>query len=964
MTYVLILGIQYRLNSKTLVTYLFYSLLIAGVYYGFGIIVRPLILPPIFAAPIWPPAGIGVSVLILWGYRYIPAIVLGEILINIDFYKVENFIDQPSLFIMHSLMLIAIIIRSALGAYLVRNHLGLSNNYLTLQSVVKLFILAGVIPTFLSSAIAIFAMASGGLLNENSLLISFSTWWLGDALGVFIIVPLMFLLFKKPRNVWKPRLLGTVIPTVVTFFLLIIVSLSLNKLEQSRLEEKLLNTTDRIIDEVFNRISNDNPILNGKTAEEIEISINKLFIRYSKEVIQNEKLQDIHFVILSMTENSKSIKEKIFESTNKSRQTFAWNATRKFKYANHEWRVMAYATEEYFLNHSTWLLWWLLSIGCIFIALMTAGLLIITGNNIIINDVVVKRTNEINKLNDILKESTKRYKQLVDIQPVIFWKHVFGDDMLEFVSNEAVNILGYSKKELLSLDVIFDKVFHPDDRNRIVKEYYEGIKTNKRFSLKYRALTKTGEQLWFKDYISIKKRDKKIEVIGLKIDITKDQKKEQKITQLAYFDDLTQLPNRVKFIICLRKSKIKAVKNDEFGGILYLNLNRFKVLNDSMGRFFGDKLLIQIAKRIKSTLRKTDIVSRFAGDEFVILLNNQSKTLKKVQHNTLKIAEKIQHVIKQPFTIDGHHFYTSCSIGISIFSAEIKSVEQIIQQANIAMYVAKNQDKNRIVCFENHMQDDANKRLEIEKSLKLALIRHEFEMHYQPIFNRYKETIKLEALIRWRHPEKGMIFPSSFIHIAEETGFISELSEWIIDSVFEQISIWNKIQNIYIPVAINISLYQFVNTHLIETLVITANKYKVDTGQITLELTESIGVENFQDTLKRLNQLKYLGFKLAIDDFGTGYSSLNYLSQMPLDILKIDKSFVSKIGKDNNSDKLIETIWLMSKQLNLDVIVEGVETEEQFTFLKNLGFQEFQGYLVSKAQSIKDLNLDSTPISI
>jgi EAL domain-containing protein (putative c-di-GMP-specific phosphodiesterase class I) len=230
-------------------------------------------------------------------------------------------------------------------------------------------------------------------------------------------------------------------------------------------------------------------------------------------------------------------------------------------------------------------------------------------------------------------------------------------------------------------------------------------------------------------------------------------------------------------------------------------------------------------------------------------------------------------------------------------------------------------------------------------------------MYYQPIFNTKKEILKLEALIRWNHPEKGLILPGSFIHIAEETGFINELSEWIFDNVFEQINHWHS--DNAISVSINVSLFQFANTKLVQILTNAVNKYNIDTSKITLELTESIGIENFSDALEKLNLLKSMGFYLAIDDFGTGYSSFNYLLKMPIDILKLDQSFVAKIGSDDNSEQLIEIIKVMSNQLDLDVVVEGVETEEQFEFLKNLGYQSFQGFLVSKAVPVNKINISN-----
>ena len=921
-------------------------------FYASGIAIRPLILPPTFAAPIWPAAGIGVGVLILWGYKYIPSILIGELLLNLKFYNFDEFVDKPELILAYGGLLIATIIRSVLGAYLVKRHLGTSNNFLTLSAVAKLFILAGLIPTFISSSLAMLSLRIGDLMDANSVMISSATWWFGDSVGVFVVLPLMFLLFKTPRDIWKPRLLKAAFPVIVTFSLLVVIALNLKQLEEKRIIESLDHRISEVFKLVFNEYSNNNPKLHELSAKQLIATINTLFEEYTSAISSADNLKDTHFIVYSLGDNTKT---QLFSSDKSFNTSAKSKAHKTFEISQHQWEIEAYATSQYYINNGSWLIWWLLSIGFLFTAFVGAGLLVITGNTILIKDKVRERTREIDTLNKILIESESRYKQLIDIQPVIFWRHVRGDIKLDYMSDEAANILGYPKKYLVDLDIIWNKLLHPEDRVMVLKQYHDGVSQKKRFILKYRAICKNGSILWFKDFVSSKEVDGRIEVVGLKIDITKDQERERKISQLAYYDTMTKLPNRVRFMIHLKRAVKKSLKKDTFGAVLFLDLDRFKVLNDSMGHYFGDKLLIKIAARLKQTLGNTDISSRFGGDEFVILVGKQNKSLAKTQRTAKRVAEKIQSVIKEPFDIDGHYFYTSFSTGISIFPHNSDKSDEIIQQADIAMYFSKTQGKNAISFFKEAMQQEANRRLHIEKSLKIALLRHEFEMYYQPIFDQNKKILKLEALIRWNHPEEGLLMPQSFIQIAEETGFIVELSEWIIENVFDRLDQWRQSNDVMLPVSINISLFQFSNTQLIEVLESVSNKYCIDTSMVTLELTESIGIGDFDEVLIKLRKLKALGFKIAIDDFGSGYSSLNYLTQMPIDVLKLDKSFIAKIGVETSSETLIETIVLMAKQLNLDVIVEGVETENQFMFLKNLGCQTFQGHILSKALPFKRL---------
>ena len=951
------------MNSKKIALYLIYSILIAGVYYGFAIISKPLLLPPTFAAPIWAPAGIGVGVLTLWGYRYIPAIILGETLTTISFYGLNFFITHPVLILTFGSLVLIISFRSALATYLVNTHLGKSNNYLTLQSVTKLLVFAAIIPSFISSIVATFILYSNGMFYFDSWAVNFFTWWFGDAVGISVMLPIVFLLFKKPRNIWYPRLYKTLAPIIITFILLIIATSNIKKLELTRLVDILNNKIELLHKEVINKFKRENP-LNSKISEHESVkAINSIYKNELDDILIQHGLKDIHFSIFSdignlglVHSNQEINKSKIFESQNDFSPYQQWKTSKDVYFLTQKWQIDAHASSASYFKNSSWLIWWLTSIGFLFIAILGAGLLVITGSQLIVKEAVVNRTNEIKTLNEILRQSENRYKQLIEIQPVIFWKHIIGGKVLDFISNEAMIILGYTKNELLNLNLFWNRYIHPDDRSGTLKKYYQGIDSNQRFTLKYRALAKNGKYIWFKDYISSRVINGKIEIIGLKIDITKDKLREKEIVQLAYYDSMTGLPNRVKLMHYLKKAIKKSVKKQKFGAVLYLDLDRFKVLNDSMGHYFGDELLIQISQRFKSVLSGKDIASRFGGDEFVVLIGKQNKSLDLITKKSLKVAKTIQKIVKEPFNIDGHNFFTSFSIGVSIFPHNSQDENEIIQQADIAMYASKEQGKNTVNYFKIEMQQLANKRLIIEKSLKQAIISNEFEMYYQPIFDQNKNIIKFEALIRWNHPLEGLLTPNSFISIAEETGYIIELSEWIFGDVIKQITKWGKSNFAILEVSINVSLFQFINSQIVETLEKATTHHKVDSKLITLELTESIGIMDFEEVLIKLKQLSELGFKIAIDDFGTGYSSFDYLMQMPIDTLKLDKSFVANIGKEKNSHSLIETIILMAKQLNLELIVEGVETEEQFNFLKERGCTRFQGFLASQALPVLEID--------
>ncbi len=936
------------MTNNSTIKFIITSAIITLVYYGFGLLVKPLLLPPTYAAPVWPSAGIGVGVIILFGYRYIPAIVIGEILINYQFYNLDALSSDYTLIFSYSALLLSVVIRSVLGAYLVNKYVGKDNTLLTLKSIIRLFLFSAIIPVTFTAFLSTYVLTQSDLLNTDLFLVNYSAWWFGDNVGIYIILPLMFVLFKKPRTIWWNRLYLTFIPVIISFILLIVVAINVEKIEEERIQDKLEAARDVFTNNILKNFSQEIKGLHNLNDREAVKFLDQYLKEHAQTIIKEFELEDVSFIIFS--KHNKEL-VKIFGSPSQPINKQFSRAKSAFSFFNHKWIFEVSAKSSFYTKHSTWLIWWLLSIGFLFISFLESGLLVITGNSILINKRVEQRTKKIEALNKNLQISEEKYKQMVEVLPVIFWKHTLGDTKLDFVSEEAEKIMGFKLEELMDLNTVRTKVIDARDLDAADKTYLDGARSLQKFEFKYRAHRKNGELIWLKDFVSPRYNKKKnsIELLGIKIDVTKDEEKEQKIKQLAYFDSMTNLPNRQSFMLSVQEAIQEAQKKNLYGAILYLDLDRFKVLNDSMGHYFGDELLKKIAIRLTKIIRKGDVCSRFGGDEFVILLQNKAVDLPRFKNNAKSVANKIIKGMKEAFIIDGYSFHTSFSIGISLFPTAANDPDEIIQQADIAMYASKSRGAGELTFFEESMQTRANLLLRTEALLKQAFIKNEFEMYYQPIFNCNKEVCRLEALIRWNHPEDGLVLPDSFIGIAEESGIIIELNEWIFDSVFSCISRRLKKDEPILPISINVSLFQFRHTKLVEVIEKYSNKYAVDTRLITLELTESIGIDDFDDALDKLLKLKKLGVNLAIDDFGSGYSSLKYLTKMPIDMLKIDKSFIQNLKKENSSEVLIETIVTMAQKLNLDVIAEGVETDEQFELLKTIGCKYFQGYLVSKA---------------
>jgi len=431
-------------------------------------------------------------------------------------------------------------------------------------------------------------------------------------------------------------------------------------------------------------------------------------------------------------------------------------------------------------------------------------------------------------------------------------------------------------------------------------------------------------------------------------DITEQKKHEQEIYDLAFKDPLTGLANRRLFLNHLNKELPSALRSSLFGAAIFLDLDRFKVLNDSLGHHVGDELLIQVAERIKNTLREEDLAARFGGDEFVIMLKPHDENLEQATNHALIVAEKIREVIEQPYLMGSYEHHCTSSIGISLFPEPNNSAMEVMQQADKAMYRSKAKGRNTISFFDPSLQKAADKKLFIEKEIRLALKNQDFALYYQPQLDKSGITISSEALLRWLHPKKGLISPIDFIPIAEESGLIIPLGLWILNQACQQMRLWlNEGLSIH-HIAINVSSKQFRQSAFVNQVEHAINVNKLHGSQLYIELTEGIVIDNIDDTIKKMQALKELGVKISIDDFGTGYSSLTYLKLLPLDQLKIDQSFVRDITTDDNDATIVSTIINMAHNLKLGVIAEGVETAKQKEFLIAQGCFVFQGYYYSK----------------
>jgi diguanylate cyclase (GGDEF)-like protein len=425
------------------------------------------------------------------------------------------------------------------------------------------------------------------------------------------------------------------------------------------------------------------------------------------------------------------------------------------------------------------------------------------------------------------------------------------------------------------------------------------------------------------------------------------------IQNLAFYDPLTELPNRRMLLDRLRKTLAVSVRSGRLRAMLFVDLDKFKAVNDSLGHQIGDLLLKETARRLTTSTRETDTVARLGGDEFVVILEDLSELPEEAAAHAERIAEKILAVIGQPYLLDGHECLLSSSIGITIFGMQRESTEEVLQQADIAMYQAKAVGGDTARFFAPELQIAINARAAMEEELRKATKQEQLLLYYQPQVERGR-VIGAEALVRWNHPQRGILFPDTFIPMAEETGLILPLGDWVLETACRQLAAWaERKETAQLSIAVNISIRQLRQPEFVEKVLSALERTRANPNRLELELTESMLVENIEETISKMTELKLRGVKFSLDDFGTGYSSLSYLRRLPLDRLKIDRAFVQDILTDTCGGAIAQAIVSLSRAMGLPVMAEGVESEEQREYLASLGCHTYQGYLFSKPVALE-----------
>ncbi|MEK9825160.1 MAG: EAL domain-containing protein [Methylotenera sp.] len=548
---------------------------------------------------------------------------------------------------------------------------------------------------------------------------------------------------------------------------------------------------------------------------------------------------------------------------------------------------------------------------------------------------------------------------LARLNDIVMITETVADDSRQqriiFVNDAFETVTGYSRDEVLGQSP--DLLDGQNTQSEELLKIYQALTNQLPVHAELIQYKKSADEIWLElDIVPVPDQSGwHTKWVAVMRDITQRKQSDLKIQQLAFYDTMTGLPNRQLLTDRLEQRLVASVRNKQSGAVLFIDLDNFKSLNDTHGHDVGDMLLMEVARRLQNCVRGSDTVSRLGGDEFVVIIDKLDENPDEATLQVRVVCEKILRSFEAPFVLNHYTHHSTPSIGVTLFGQDATTtVDELLRRADLAMYKAKDSGRNAYRFFDPEMEAFLRERVVLEADLHQGILEQQFVLHFQPQYDSARQIVGAEALIRWQHPQRGLVMPAQFSQFAEDSGLILTIGEWVLTSACRQLLLWaHQPETKHLSLSVNVSPRQYLQSNFVEQLTQLIKATGIDPSKLKLELTESILVENVEEIISKMNALSAMGVGFSLDDFGTGYSSLSYLKRLPLGQLKIDQSFVCDIFNDDKDSSIVHTIINLGQNLGLQVLAEGVETEEQLNFLLARGCQLFQGYLFSKPVPVK-----------
>jgi diguanylate cyclase (GGDEF)-like protein/PAS domain S-box-containing protein len=1060
------------------------GLFLAGAYVLAGKLGLLLALPPGYASPIFPPAGIALAFALLRGKAALPWILLGSLLLNL-WVSLGPGRSLSALGIAAAAAIaLASTLQAAIGGIAMRRLTGRVASFDHSREVWSILALAPLV-SLVSASLSEGSLLALGLTAPQDFAVAWLSWWLGDALGMIVCLPLTLLFIGEPAGLWRARRLTVGLPMLLALALCVLIYTRTTRWEQDQvLHDFQLRSLDLagqvqtrfeqqefLVEQLAAFLSHREhpPVSRADFARFAEGTLHRYPMlqaiewaprvgageRAAFEAAQQAELpgfqvrerdargelrvagtrdeyypvsflaplepnraavgfdlasaparrralqaallrrvpvasaplhlvQDpthqsgallllpvlagaqVRGVVLTalrfgdFVEEGVAVDRALFdiELVDLADASTVYGGLppahdgdarfeRRLQFGTRSYALRTAPSGAYLAQHRGWQSLQMLAAGLFGTGLLGALLLLSTGTAARAEVLVLQRTA------DLERESRKNQLLLRNSSDGI---HILDQDGNVIEASESFcRMLGYRRAEVIGMNVAqWDAQFSPAQLRQRMDERL-GTTEGSVFETRHRRKDGT--------VFNVEVTACTIELAGRRVlftssrDVTERKTAEERILNLAYYDSLTQLPNRRLFVDRLRHGLAASARNREFGALVMLDLDHFKRLNDTRGHDLGDRLLVSVASRLVAVVREEDTICRLGGDEFLILLEGLSPQQDQAAGLAEQIAEKIREHLGRPYALAGGEadYRNSASIGLTLFRGHDTSIEALFKQADVALYQAKDAGRDTIRFFSPAMQAAIDARIALEAALRLALERDEFRVHFQPQVDHAGRCVGAEALVRWQHPQRGLVPPGEFIPLAEETGLIVEIGQRVLDLSCAQLRRWSAdpVQR-GLQVSVNISARQFHQPDFVERIQASLVAHGADPTHLVLELTESVVLDDVEEVARRMERLHALGVSFAMDDFGTGYSSLSYLKRLPLDQIKIDQSFVRDLTVDPSDAVIVQAILALSASLGLQAIAEGVETEEQHAFLLRHGCRIFQGYLFGRPVPIEE----------